>query len=336
MGRTKDALIFRETIESFSGREVEFVSILVTLLSENKSFRSVRSEVPIRGSERWLRPDVSAERLINGKWTKVFIECKCPPPFTANRINQTMSQLSAYQALESDHQIILAVPGTLTAMATNVFSQGKIELWDSTTLAYMSALFEQKTGVNPWTGHSIEDHKVDSHPGEAILNEIRSITPGKQDWSKYQTAVGNFLELIFCPPLKTPISQSPDSTKTNRREFIFPNYVANGTWLDMKHDYKADYIVVDAKNGKTVTKDDVLQIGNYLKLRGAGHFALIVGRLECDDGATVTIKDQWISYEKMIVFLNDEDLAQMLHIKINGGNPEEVVRQKIEDFRLSL
>jgi hypothetical protein len=39
---------------------------------------------------------------------------------------------------------------------------------------------------------------------------------------------------------------------------------------------------------------------------------------------------------KMITTLNDDDLLQMLENKKSGADPEDLVCQKIEDFRLGM
>ncbi len=38
----------------------------------------------------------------------------------------------------------------------------------------------------------------------------------------------------------------------------------------------------------------------------------------------------------MIILLDDNDVEQMLIEKRDGGKPEKLIRQKIEDFRLSI
>jgi hypothetical protein len=39
---------------------------------------------------------------------------------------------------------------------------------------------------------------------------------------------------------------------------------------------------------------------------------------------------------KMIITLNDDDLLHMLENTKSGADPEDLVRQKIEDFRLGM
>jgi hypothetical protein len=68
----------------------------------------------------------------------------------------------------------------------------------------------------------------------------------------------------------------------------------------------------------------------------AGLFALILARADLDQAARWTCREQWVHYSKLIVGLSDEDVVQMVTIKTGGGDPAELVRQKIEDFRLGI
>ena len=43
-----------------------------------------------------------------------------------------------------------------------------------------------------------------------------------------------------------------------------------------------------------------------------------------------------ILHGKLIVGLDDDDVRQMLATRLAGGDPAELVRQKIEDFRLGI
>lgn len=106
----------------------------------------------------------------------------------------------------------------------------------------------------------------------------------------------------------------------------------------MRERYSADYIVVDAKNySKKVGKKDVLQVANYLKEFGAGLFGIIITRHGGDmAGCESTLREQWVLNRKLILVLNDEDLIAMLRAKADNLEPETVLIQRIEQFRLSM
>lgn len=105
----------------------------------------------------------------------------------------------------------------------------------------------------------------------------------------------------------------------------------------MREEYKAHYVVVDAKNyTNEITKNCVVQIGNYLKEYGAGLFGIICGRSGCNKSASLTIRELWILHRKMIIVLDDTDIETMLLAKSTNGKPEEVIGNKIMSLRLSM
>ncbi|MHC1686468.1 MAG: hypothetical protein AB9879_01915 [Methanothrix sp.] len=95
-------------------------------------------------------------------------------------------------------------------------------------------------------------------------------------------------------------------------------------------------MIIDAKNTKDIKKEHVLQMANYLKEYGAGHFGIICGRAEPSRNAKFIQRELWIVQRKMIIFLNDNDVIQMLTMKDEAQMCEEVIKQKIEEFRLEL
>lgn len=152
-----------------------------------------------------------------------------------------------------------------------------------------------------------------------------------------QLMIGDILSFLFCPPLFAPLSENSDASKAKRRDFIFPNYCETGFWSFLRSRYSADYIVVDAKNyKKKITKREVLQISNYLKEHGTGLFGIIVTRVGISDSAFYTLKEIWAIEKKMIIILQDDDIEQMLLEKLSKREPESIIRQKIEDFRLII
>jgi hypothetical protein len=118
---------------------------------------------------------------------------------------------------------------------------------------------------------------------------------------------------------------------------ILPNYAPAGLWAFFRSEYRADFVIIDAKNYReSIEKEEVLQIANYLQKCGAGLFALIFCRTQIDTKLLYVLREQWVLYDKMITPLHDEDVVQMLTGKEHGKDPAEVIRQKIENFRLQV
>ena len=95
--------------------------------------------------------------------------------------------------------------------------------------------------------------------------------------------------------------------------------------------------MADAKNySQNVSRKDILQLSNYLKAHGTGLFGMLIARRGVSDSAYYTVRELWALEKKLILIVHDNDLEQMLLEKESGREPENVIRQKIEDFRLSV
>lgn len=74
----------------------------------------------------------------------------------------------------------------------------------------------------------------------------------------------------------------------------------------------------------------------YLKELGAGLFGLIICRNDGDNSCMHTLREIWGIHRKLILVLTDDDIEQMLLAKSANRQPEAIIRQKIEEFRLTL
>lgn len=173
---------------------------------------------------------------------------------------------------------------------------------------------------------------------EELLNKLKSIPAGKKTWSTYQKLIERILIYLFGDVLSDPITELPDQYGINRRDFILRNYRESGFWKYLRERYHADFIVIDAKNYTgEVKKEQILQIANYLKLHGTGLFAIIISRDGKEDkGASLTRREKWEKENKMIIILDDNDVEKMILAKGSSGVLEEIIKQRIETFRLGI
>lgn len=234
-----------------------------------------------------------------------------------------------------DASSTIVIPGILSPDWLEILSQYDIDIWDSEWILHQSARWNLASIARRLIANPVTDSIRKS--GQQFIADLKKIAPGRDQWQAYQMLSSQILQFLFCPPLGKPINELPNQPKVNRRDIILPNYGGYGFFGFLHSQYHADYIVVDAKNYRSkVQKADVLQLANYLSAHGAGLFGLIVTRRGVDRGGEQTIRENWIVHRKMIVVINDEDVAQMVALKDAGADPESVIRQKIEDFRLSF
>lgn len=316
-------------------REVEYVQYLNDIILKNNNFRNPEIEVALNDTK--YRADLITQRKAGNKWEKILIEVKVIPTFTELRLREIIEQLKLFKKYSKDHKIALAFPGILTNKDNALLQKEGIEVWD---INYISTNFAKEITSTPhplFQALFTSKNYVAEH--DKLIMDLKSINAGRKDkdWSKYQKHIEKILDYLFGSVLSSPITELSDHFKINRRDFILRNYAETGFWAHIRTRYLADYIVFDAKNyTKKVTKKEILQISNYLKVHGAGLFGIIVSRNGSDNGSYYTCREIWAMDKKLVIVLDDNDIIKMIIAKASTNNPEEIIRQKIEQFRLSM
>lgn len=161
--------------------------------------------------------------------------------------------------------LVLAIPGQLSDERASLLAGVGITLWDGPRLT--QAAEEAGVRIPPGLGISSRAKRPDSR-GRQLRRQVHEIPPGRQTWVAFQDWATDVFEYLFCPPLETPIREHPTENGHNRRDIVMANYAEHGFWRFMRHHYRADYIVIDAKNhGDRLPKVEVLKLANYLSAR---------------------------------------------------------------------
>ena len=323
-------------VSTIEFREVEFIYVLSKMMEASNRFSEIKIEPIYKDKNgKIIRPDlvcISDNR-------KLIIEVKRVSPLIEMRVKEYINQLNLYKDIDTNAKVILAIPDKLQHNYLSSFEKQGFEVWDGPKIAELFVNELEQIKDNPLYAHFQRlstTYKVKSKSQE-FIEQLKNIKPGRKDWSLFQKLCVNIFEYLFTPPLEKPLYELSDQTKTNRRDIIFPNYSDTGFWKFIRNKYNADFIVIDAKNySKHVEKKEVLQMSNYLKSFGTGLFGIIVCRNNPKSNATITQREHWMAYHKLIIFINDNDIIQMLTLKEKSNSPEDVIRQKIEEFRLSL
>ena len=315
-------------------RELEFIKLLDQYLPKAIGAKII-PEPRLKGGKR---PDFLA---IFPTGIEAIVEAKGATPSTQTRLRQVVQQLNGYADAyletfpgKARPEIMLAVPGIFSPQHHDfLMASGLAAVIDGPTLCAAGADPDLLGLAGP---PGAQPQGMQARARE-LLERLDSVPPGRPHWSEYQTLCGHILEFLLSPPLSSPLRERSNSSKVNRRDFVLPNYATAGFWDYMRAYYSAHYIVVDAKNYRgNVKKGEVLQVANYLSEHGAGLFGMIICRNGGDRSAGITRQEQWAIYRKMIIVVNDDDLRQMISNMISGTNPSDVIRQKLEDFRLDF
>jgi hypothetical protein len=230
--------------------------------------------------------------------------------------------------------LALAVPGALSPRAKEFIQREGIYVWDADWIRETADRVGLAQEATRFVGS--EPTEREQRATKVLIQKLGEIEPGRREWSKYQKLCREITHELFYP-LSPPIWERANLDTTNKRDLILPNYAPAGLWAFFRSEYRADFVIIDAKNYReSIEKEEVLKIANYLQKCGAGLFALIFCRTQIDTKLLYVLREQWVLYDKMITPLHDEDVVQMLTGKEHGKDPAEVIRQKIENFRLQV
>ena len=323
-------------------REFEFQSTLAHLMRLSSQFEenSVAEQAPLPSSDRFERVDILAvERSTH---QNIIVECKNSSLSYARGVAEFIKQLEHYKERLPGSKLVLAVPSRTPSSFREALAHNEIEVWDLDNIAqrfreHLKDVSQPTLRAMLLAISALQQGPQTQTPEALLANELSSLPAGRGAWSAYQRLVTRILERLFVPPLAPPLSEAPDGEGRNRRDVILPNYAESGFWAYMRVRYGADFIVADAKNYcEELGKDEALQMLHYLKEDGAGLFGLLVTRKGMAESCQQALTNHWIRHGKMVICLSDADVLQMLRLREGGGNPEAVIRQAIEGFRLSL
>lgn len=318
-------------------REIEFTYFISKILEKSNDFRNINQESRLSEITSH-RADIFAEQKVNNNWIKVLIEIKSNPTFTKTRLENILQQLLTYKTqIDENVKLVFAFPGILPESDYMILKKNHIEIWDRN---YIRQKFKKE--IKEIDNKLFQKYfSLQSSPlaiEKNLLEELKLISSGRNDCYKYQKHIEKILDYLFGETLSSPITELSDSFGINRRDFILRNYSEAGFWKYLRETYKADFIVIDAKNysGK-IKKNQILQISNYLKQHGTGLFAIIISRNgKEDNGSFFTRREKWVTENKMIIVLDDNDIEKMILAKASSNLPEEIIKQKIEEFRLNI
>lgn len=333
-----------------SARWFEFRSFALAVLQRTLDERSQYAP-----HEDSLRAGAGADTLIRSDGRHILVQVKLETPQTVPRLRDAAEELAQHRVTYTEQQVnynapgaLLVFPGVLAQSRMSLLRGDEIDIWDGNRLTAAAhelgvtppsyVVADEDSGVVYSAGPREHDERWLSFEESATLPERLSfLGRGKKHWRAYEEFCEELLSYLFVPPLSQAITQRSDQHGVNRRDFILPNYATFGFWRFMRNHYDADFVVAEAKNLATAPgKNEALQVANYLSPRGTGLFGLILAREAMDNTALWVCREQWATNGKMIIGLDDGDVLQMIKTKAAGGEPADMIRQKIEDFRLRI
>ncbi|WP_421976048.1 TIR domain-containing protein [Roseivirga seohaensis] len=279
-----------------------------------------------------------------GSPEKIIIESKF---YKSQKISiDILRRLYGIASIEKVNKVLLITNSELTSSSRNflVHSASNIIVWEGHELIRRLFSFpdlvekyfpkREPTKKEPLKLVDPELQKV-----QGLIKKLDNCPEGKDGWKQYEDICLEILNYLFVPPLGEPKIQSRRESGIDIRDAIYPNRNSNENWKFIRDDYDAKYIVFEFKNysenGSEIDKQVLLQIDDYLK-KTIGRFGIICSKKLPNKSGLEKRKDVFIEHNKLVLFVNNEDLKEMLLRKHKKMDPSDVIIDLIDDFNLKF
>jgi hypothetical protein len=185
--------------------------------------------------------------------------------------------------------------------------------------------------------------------GPSIIERLRTLKPGKQQAKKYELLCRDIIEYIFGNDLRDGRSQQHTHDQLNFYDIIYRIRPTNSFWTNLSRDFRARAILFECKNyNKGIGPMQVFMTERYLSSNTLRPICFILSRTEPHRHAVQAAFGAMRDSGKLLIFLSDKDLIQMIGAKdtqiATGGShqeriandPTELLDQKIYDFIASI
>lgn len=175
---------------------------------------------------------------------------------------------------------------------------------------------------------------------QGLAKGLNDCLPGKDGWKSYEEACVKILNYLFVPPLGPAKLQARTENGIDIRDAIYPNRSYDENWRFVRDSYDAKYIVFEFKNyaqvGAQIDKWAVLQLSDYLKAKTMGRFGMICSTKAPNRSGLEKRKQIFSDEGKLILFINNGHLVEMLERKYKKLSPFDIISELIDDFNYSF
>ena len=319
-----------------------FEDLIFELLINEEGFSNVIRTPPTRDGGYDF---IATTQTVLGVPEKIIIEAKF---YKNQKISlDILRSLYAASLIEKASKILLITNSELTNSSRDFLTHNmpNIIVWEEHELirrllshpTLAEKYFAQKTVTRKEKTTKILDAELLSV--QKIMKELDNCPEGKTGWRDYEDICIKILTHLFVPTLEKAKIQSRRESGIDIRDAIFPNRSDDKNWKYVRDCYDAKYIVFEFKNysekGNEIDKQVVLQIADYLK-QTIGRLGIICSKKTPNKSGLEKRRDVYNENKKLILFLSNENLKEMLLKKYKKMDPSDVIMDLIDDFSLKF
>lgn len=241
---------------------------------------------------------------------------------------------------------LLVTSSTLTAKSLETLKQFPlIQVWDG---EYIGSLLVKHPDVLPPIQQSVtsrskflEQMRILQNSqrsrGSELIERLINTIKGKDAWREFEGIGVEALSYIFNSVLGVPEIQSRSDDGLDIIDAVFPIRSYQPPWSIIRAEYRTRFVVAEFKNyTDSIGQRQVESITQYLWKPAQRYFGLLVSRTSPSGSALAARRRAWLEHEKMIVFLSDEELCEMIQLREGGNDPFDVIDAQLENFLRQL
>ena len=174
--------------------------------------------------------------------------------------------------------------------------------------------------------------------GSALARQLLDTAPGKPGWQNFEDLCEAAFKLLFGKHITSWNRQNRTDDGLNRMDLIGRIQTSDDSfWTDIARDFRARYVVFEAKNyKKPIKQGQILTTEKYLFTTALRPVAIIVAREGVSTQAAQTAKGSLREYGKLILTLSLADLCSLLKSYDRGESPENLLFERLDEMLMSL
>ncbi len=160
---------------------------------------------------------------------------------------------------------------------------------------------------------------------------LAAIPPGRDHADDFEECMAELLSYLFADQLCEARSQLRNIDNTQIRDLVFLNTGATAFWNMLLQRHDAGLIIFELKNVHEIKPEHFYQLTTYLT-DTAGHFGCLVGRTPSTEQIKRRQRDAISGHGRVILYLSDQELAEMLAARTEGRPPDTLLARLYADL----
>lgn len=185
--------------------------------------------------------------------------------------------------------------------------------------------------------NTFEIETNETNSGKQFLDKITKWD--KDNHSEYENLCQEILEYLFNNELGLWHAQKNSNDGLYRLDLIcrIKDDEVSAFWKMIQQYFYSKYIVFEFKNYKEkITQKEIYTTEKYLYTKALRGVAIMISRKGHDKNADKAIRGILRENGKLIISINNADLACMIKMKMNNAIPSDYLYEKLDDLLITL